>query len=349
MKKVGLSVVLVLLVSLSSHANEWRAVKPGDAVRVPGDFFYQPEYRVQWWYFTGHLFTEAGREFGYELSLFAAGVQKSDYQSKFGVRSLYLSHVAVSDIEEKRFIQGGHGDSGAYGFSGADSDRLRVWVDQDILEGTPARMRIRGHAGEAAFDLVLLPKKPLVLNGRQGYSRKSEDSPEIASLYFSYTDLLTTGSLRIGSTEYRVTGKSWFDRELFSRGLGQNQAGWDWFSLQLDDGREIMLYHLRKKDGSLDRFSSGTVSQRDGRSRHLAVSDFSIQPTGSFQSKHTGVRYPSSWKIAVPSEGLNIMVTPLVKDQEFLAPGITGNAYWEGACSVEGSVRGRAYAELTGY
>jgi predicted secreted hydrolase len=340
---------LVLLVSLSSQANEWQAVKPGDTVRLPKDFFYQPGYRVQWWYFTGHLFTETGREFGYELSLFAAGVQKNEYKSVFGVRTIYLSHIAVTDVQEKHFLHQERADSGSYELSGAERKQLKVWVDGDSLSGTPRRMHITGRAGDAAFDLMLVPEKPVVLNGQQGYSRKSVASAQMASLYFSYTALKTTGRLRIGSVEHRVTGKSWFDRELFSEGLGKSGSGWDWFALQLDDGREIMLYHLRKKDGNVDSFSSGTVVARDGTYRHLTVTDFTIRATASYRSEHTGIRYPSSWDIEVPSELLRLTVTPLIQDQEFLAPGISGNAYWEGTCSIEGSSRGRAYAELTGY
>jgi predicted secreted hydrolase len=155
--------------------------------------------------------------------------------------------------------------------------------------------------------------------------------------------------LRIGATTFNVTGKSWFDRELSSRGLGKNQTGWDWFALQLDDGREIMLYLIRNKDGSIDRYSSGTLIHTFGSYRHLSANDFSITVLDRYKSKKTGARYPSLWEIKIPSEGLALKITPLLRDQEILATATTRNYYWEGACTVEGSARGRAYVELVGY
>ncbi len=349
MKKVILFLMPLFLAATAFSADEWRMVRQGETVRFPESFYFQPDYRVQWWYFTGHLFDETGREFGYELSLFAAGVQHRAFSSKFGVSSIFLSHTAVTDVQGKQFLHAGHADSGAYGFSGASKQELKVWVDSESLEGLPDRMHIKGATGTSSFDLVLLPRKPIVLNGVDGYSRKSEESPEIASLYFSFTDLETRGSLRIGPAEFRVTGTSWFDRELFSQWLGSDEAGWDWFALQLDDGRQIMLYQLRKKNGSVDAFSSGTIVYKDGSYRHLGVTDFSIEPTSSYRSKHTGVRYPSSWRIEIPSEKVRMSVIPLLQDQEFLSPGLTGGVYWEGTCRIEGSSSGRAYVELTGY
>ncbi len=348
-KLLFLHFCVLFLLPFPASGQEWHDVAPGNTVKLPEDLYYRKDYRIQWWYFTGHLFDEAGREFGYELTFFAAGVQKRKYRSAFGVDTVYLSHFAISDVAGSRYYHFSDADAGAYGFAGADSNRLRVWVGKDMLDGTMKKMHIKAKAEVADLDLILAPEKPVVLNGEKGYSRKSEESPLIASLYFSYTDLETTGTLNLGNAVFHVKGKSWFDREISSRGLAKDEAGWDWFALQLDDGREIMLYDIRKKDGSIDRYSSGTFVYDDGTYRHLAESDFTVSVLSHYTSKRTNIRYPSKWRIQVPSERLSLLVTPLIQDQEFTGIDAMGNAYWEGTCKVEGGAEGRAYVEMTGY
>ncbi len=350
MKKLSFfSITIVLLLCVSAETQEWRDVAPGDTVLLPKDLYVQDGYRTQWWYFTGHLFDAHGREFGYELTFFVVGVQKKRYESKFGVDTIYLSHFAISDIQEKKFYQFSNGDSGAYGFAGADSSRLHVWIDKDELEGNLDKMHLTAHANGVDLDLVLLPKKPFVLHGNNGYSRKSEESPLIASLYFSFTDLETSGTVKLDTALFPVAGKSWFDRETWSKGLLENGSGWDWFALQLDDGQEIMLYVIRKKDGTFDRCSSGTLVDTEGNALHLASDDFRIEAISSYFSKKTKSRYPLKWEIAIPGKNLHFVVTPLLEDQEFTGGLTRGNAYWEGTCKVEGSAKGRAYVEMMGY
>jgi predicted secreted hydrolase len=211
------------------------------------------------------------------------------------------------------------------------------------------KMHIKATADDADLDLSLVPGKPVVLNGDRGYSRKSDESPLIASLYFSFTDLSTEGTLKLGDTVFQVKGKSWFDREISSRGLGKNEVGWDWFAIQLDDEREIMLYTIRNRDGSINQYSSGTLVYQDGKYRHLERGDFSVTVLSRYTSAQSGARYPSKWEVTIPSENLSFLVTPLVQDQEFTAADAMGTSYWEGTCRVEGIAKGRAYVEMTGY
>ncbi len=350
MKKSSvLNIGLLLLLSFPAFGQEWRDVTPGDAVELPKDLYFRKDHRIQWWYFTGHLFDAAGREFGYELTFFGAGVQKRKYQSEFGVNTIYLSHFAVSDVQGNRFYHFSNADAGALGFAGAENMRLHVWVDRDSLEGTMKKMHIKASADNADLDLSLIPAKPVVLNGDRGYSRKSDESPLIASLYFSFTDLSTEGTLKLGDTVFQVKGKSWFDREISSRGLGKNEVGWDWFALQLDDEREIMLYTIRNRDGSVNQYSSGTLVYQSGKYRHLERGDFSVTVLSHHTSAQSGTRYPSKWEVTIPSENLSLLVTPLVQDQEFTAADAVGASYWEGTCRVEGTAQGRAYVEMTGY
>lgn len=348
-KSLFYGITIVLLFCLSAGAQEWQEVTSRDRVTLPRDLYVQSGYRIQWWYFTGHLLDTGGRPFGFEVTFFVVGVQKRPFRSKFGIKTLYLTNFAISDIEGKKFYHFSNADSGAYGFAGADGSRLHVWVGKDTLEGDLARMHIKAHAQDADLDLVLALKKPIITNGNKGYSRKSEESPRVASLYFSCTDLETKGTIKLGSTLFTVHGKSWFDREISSHGLAKNEAGWDWFAIQLDDGREIMIYELRKKDGSIDRYSAGTLVDTVGNIRHLKRDDYRIKVISTYTSKMTGIRYPSKWEIIVPSEHLSLQVTPLLEDQEFTGDQAMGRPYWEGTCSVEGSARGEAYTEMTGY
>ncbi len=330
-------------------AGEYRDVRPGDRVVLPRDYLFREAYQVQWWYFTGHLFDASGREFGYELTFFAVGVQTRPFQSKFGLRRIYISHFALSDIAGKRFLYSDRTDSGAFGFAGADADRLRVWVGPDRLTGSPEVMHLQAAGDGHRIDLTLSPAKPPVRNGNEGYARKSEASPLIASLYFSVPRLNTRGEIQVDDRVFQVTGKSWFDREISSRDLDDRQVGWDWFALQLEDGRDLMLYLLRNRDGSIDPNSSATLIGADGRSRTLGADAFSVKPLRHYTSRKTGARYPAAWEITVSSEKLRLVVTPLLEDQEFLAPHSTWNYYWEGTCRVTGTAAGRAYVEMTGY
>jgi predicted secreted hydrolase len=349
MKIFIIAMIFVVCLYSLSFGHEFLEVTGEYQSKFPEDFFYKKDYRVQWWYFTGHLFDKSGREFGYELTFFVVNVQQKDYRSRFGVNRIYISHFAVSDIAGNKFYFSDKAGTGAYGFAGAEDDRLKVWVENNVLEGTVKKIHLKASDKNKIIDLQLAPVKAVALNGEKGYSRKSEESPFLASFYFSCTDLNTEGNLTIDNKTYRIRGKSWFDREISTRGLGEKQTGWDWFAVQLDDKRELMLYILRNKDGSIDRYSSGTFIYPDGTYRHLSKDDFSVNILAHYQSMKTGARYPSRWEIKIPAEKLTVKIAPLIEDQEVLAYNTTGNHYWEGTCKVGGTATGRAYVEMTGY
>ncbi|MEE9524844.1 MAG: lipocalin family protein [Thermodesulfovibrionales bacterium] len=347
------SVIICLFLSLwmpvPVSGQDYRDILPGQKAGLPEDLYYRSGYRVQWWYFTGHLFDEKGNEFGYEITFFSAGVQKKKYRSTFGLNTIYISHFAISDIARNRFFYSEDSDRGAFGFAGAEDSKLRVWVGDDILEGTPEKMHIHAEDGDRWIDLWLIPQKNFALNGVDGYSRKSEESSRIASLYISGTSMKTTGMLHTENITFKVTGKSWFDREISSRELGKAYEGWDWFALQLDDNREVMLYRIRKKDGSIDPFSSGTIVYADGTTKILSKDEYTVTALNHWRSKRTGAKYPSLWDIEIPSEHLRLRVKPQIDDQELIVTSTTLNTYWEGTCTVTGTVSGRAYIEMTGY
>lgn len=346
---VTLSILTILFFPSFMFARNYQDITPEHSVNLPRDLYYKSGYRVQWWYFTGHLFDHEEREFGYELTFFTVHVQNRAYQSRFGINMIYISHFALSDIVGNRFYFIDQADRGAFGFAAALQENLDVRVGKNRVHKADEEIFLTALHDEMSLHLRLKPLKPFVLNGQDGYSRKSEASPLIASLYFSSTNLSTEGSIKIGDTSYAVTGKSWFDREISTRPLGKEKSGWDWFSIQLNDNREVMLYLIRNADGSIDQYSSGTFIYKDGTYRHLSLDDFRVTPLAYYRSEKTAIQYPARWSISIPSEGLRIIISPLLKDQEIPAYRTTHNVYWEGTCKVEGTSQGRAYVELTGY
>ena len=318
----------------------------------PEDHGPHPQFRNEWWYITGNLDGPDGRRFGFELTIFRFSLTPAppESDSEWRTNQVYIAHFAVTDAEAERFYVAERYSRGAVGLAGADSEPLRVWIDdwEIASDAANAPWRVRAADDEIALDLELTALRQPVLNGDRGLSRKSSRADN-ASYYYSITRLQTQGVLRIAGDEYRVSGLSWLDREWSTSALADDQVGWDWFALQLSDGTDLMLYNIRKADGSADVNSSGTLSTGDGSAVGLNVSDFDIEINDTWESPQGGT-YPSGWTIRVPDRNLELDVVPVIDDQELF----TTVRYWEGAVDVSGEyggqeVRGRGYVELTGY
>jgi predicted secreted hydrolase len=217
----------------------------------------------------------------------------------------------------------------------------------------PATQTLKAADGDLALQLTVSQEKPLVVHGTDGISRKGASLGQ-ASHYYSFTRLATVGQLTIGSESFDVTGTSWMDHEFGSAELGKDLVGWDWFSLQLDDQRELMLYRLRRADGSADPVSSGTLIDRDGHGHHLSIEDFTLQPISYWTSPTSHTRYPQRWRLTIPSQQLSLELVPLMAEQELSTTRSTQVTYWEGAIEATGTAQGRpiqgkGYMELTGY
>jgi predicted secreted hydrolase len=239
------------------------------------------------------------------------------------------------------------------GLAGAREDRLEVRVGDWYLEARGENHHLKARQDGIGLDLMLTPLKPPVLHGEGGYSRKVADA-EVASHYYSITRLATRGKLFLGKRILEVTGTSWLDREFSTSQMGENQVGWDWFSLQLADGTDMMLYVMRRQDGSLDPASSGTLVDAKGQTRHLTLADFTIKPTGTWKSPHSGATYPSGWQVSLPGAGYTLTLKPTLADQELRTGGTSPIIYWEGQVNITGAgnqqpVTGQGYVELTGY
>ena len=338
---------------------EFRPATPGYQYVFPRDHGSHDDFRTEWWYYTGHLATKNGRRFGYQLTFFRRGIPRNQVKtlpSQWSITQLYLAHFAISDFAGKQFLYAEHISRAGLGKAGAERDRLHVWIDQWSAESpaaVPVTQNLRASNGTIGVQVTLSPEKPLVVHGLGGVSHKGSASGQ-ASHYYSFTRLATTGTLSIGTEEFDVTGTSWMDHEFGSADLGPDLAGWDWFSMQLENGTDLMLYRLRRDDGSTDPASSGTLVDRDGRTRHLTLRDFSMEPTAFWTSPRTKAQYPQRWHIVIPSLHLVLDTAPQLAGQELITSRSTQVIYWEGAVEITGTsqdrpVKGQGYMELTGY
>ena len=355
----GLGMVLlsltVAMAAQQAPGDPWLRASPARTVRLPEDHVSHPDYKVEWWYYTGNLQAGDGREFGFQLTFFRIGVVFAPSNpSRWAVRDLHVAHLAVTDVGNEDFRFAERMSRGAVGLAGAATDRYRVWNGAwQVERGPDGRHRLYASADDIGVDLVLEEGGPAVPHGRAGFSQKGSQTGN-ATHYYSLTRMATAGTLTLDGIAVPVTGQSWMDHEFGTSFLETGQRGWDWFSIQLDDESELMLFQLRRDDGSRDPRSAATFVRPTGEIVLLGVDDFSLVPGSTWPSEATGAEYPIAWRLAIPGERLEIAVRALVDDQELATGGTTGIAYWEGAIAVVGvregrQVEGRGYLEMTGY
>lgn len=345
------SALAVLAVTLSGAQSHWTEAAAGYTYAFPRDHASHPENRIEWWYYTGNLTAKDGRRFGYQVTFFRVGVDPSPANpSKWAIRDLFMTHLAVSDVKGQRYRFAEKLTRGGPGLAGAASDRYHVWnEDWSGTLDASGRHLLRARSKDASVDLVLDEGKAPVIHGLNGISQKGAKAGN-ASHYYSLTRMPTRGTLSVDGERVEVTGDSWMDHEFGTTFLEPEQRGWDWLSIQLSDGRELMLYQLRRADGSRDPRSSGTLVGRDGRATHLTNTEFTLTPSGDTFTSKNGARYATTWTIDIPSQRLDLRITTPLKDQELSLEHSTGVAYWEGLIEVSGSgVTGRGYLEMTGY
>jgi predicted secreted hydrolase len=328
-------------------------------VELPRDLYAHPEAQTEWWYYTGHMRTESGRGFGFELVFFK---RRTDLD-RFGVvplrliaNPLYLAHFAITDESRAQFrYEHRKSANGLFDPPAHMSEReFRLKLGDWTVREESGRHVLRATmGGDLIFEAALRPTKPAALNGHEGSGVNFKDSGE-ASRYFSYTRMEAQGRITWHGRTESFRGSAWMDREFGTWRTTENQKGWDWFSLQLTDGSELMVYHIRDGEGRPSPFSSGTFVSPEGRWSHLSREDFEVETLNTWLSPHTRATYPSGWRISAPRFGVDVTITPVVKDQELDTRGTTMIVYWEGACAVFGRrgvspVEGRAYVELVGY
>ncbi|MFW6350116.1 MAG: lipocalin-like domain-containing protein [Thiohalospira sp.] len=318
----------------------------------PDDHGPHPAYRQEWWYFTGNLESEQGRRLGYQITLFRTAVAPAvpELDSAWATNQVWMGHLAVTDPESGRFVFDERFARGALGQAGARAEPFAAWLGDWRMEGGEAGappFHIRAEAEELAIDLTLDPGKPAVLQGDGGLSQKGPEAGN-ASWYYSLPRLPTRGTVRVEDEAWSVEGRSWLDREWSTSALGEGQTGWDWFSLQLDDGRDLMIYRIRQADGEPAPQSYATWVDAEGeREPDLDFAAIELEPVDYWQSPETGSRYPVEWRLELPGEEEAWTVRAVQPAQELR----TFVTYWEGAVDVvaEGEAIGRGYLEMTGY
>jgi predicted secreted hydrolase len=344
------AVALCFLSIFNLSAATYKSALPGYHYEFPRDHFNHPDFQTEWWYYTGNLHTADGRRFGFELTFFRLGVDRSpDQPAVWDVRDVWMAHLALSDIDGNRFFHTERLNRSGAGIAGADLSQARVWNGNwQTVWQRPDFQAQTLTAVDEKFSFVLNVKsdKPPVIHGATGVSQKSQGEGH-ASHYISFTRLVTSGTITLEGKQYPVTGLSWMDHEYFTEQLAPDQTGWDWFSLQFTDGSEMMLYRLRHADGTADPYSAGTYIDPQGHSRSLSFKDFTATPGKEWISPATKTHYPVEWTIKVPSLNIDISTTTRLP-QQVLASKIKGNpSYWEGAIEITGTRQGVGYLEMT--
>jgi predicted secreted hydrolase len=321
---------------------------------LPADHASHPDYKIEWWYYTGNLDSAAGRRFGYQLTFFRIGIDPAPVNpSRWAVRDVFMTHLAVTDVNGKRFQFTDRANRAGPGWAGASTDSYRVWNEDWLATLGPGHThRLHAAADGIGVDLELAEDGPAVRHGVAGYSQMRSD-PSDGSSYYSLTRMPTRGTITIDGRPVLVTGQSWMDHEFGSSMLEPDQIGWDWFSIQLSNGDDLMLFQLRRADGAIDPHSAGTLVAAPASTVPMTASQFHLAPGRTWLSD-SGARYPIAWDVRVPGAQLDLHVAAAVENQELRTTRSTQVTYWEGAIDVTGTaagkaVTGRGYLEMTGY
>lgn len=332
-----------------------RATVPG-AVNFPRDLGPHEDYQTEWWYYTGNLQTEDGRDFGYQFTIFRRAIQpmsevpQVDNPSTWRSNQIYLAHFTVSDMGGDEFHVAERFSRGGAELAGAQAQPYYVWLeDWSVTEVEPGTVRIQADTEDVSLDLTLVETMPPVLHGDGGLSQKGPE-PGNASYYYSIVRQATSGELVIGEETFQVDGLSWKDHEYSTSALSPGSVGWDWFSLQLDDGSALMLFQIRRDDGSIEPYSSASFISNDGALQTLGHEEWQLDVLDTWTSPHSGGEYPAHWRLRIPSIDLDLEGRPMMADQELNVSTI----YWEGASEFSGTLSGepvtaRGYVEMTGY
>lgn len=326
-----------------------------DSIRTfhfPEDHGPHPEFRTEWWYFTGNLLDDRGRRYGFQFTAFRLGLspQAPDRESAWATNQVYMAHLAITDANRKEFHGFERFSRGAVGLAGAQSDPVRVWLEDWELagrEGGGFPWMLEAQSDGVGISLSVEPVKDIVLQGDHGLSRKGPE-PGNASYYYSIMRLDAAGSLTVAGQEHEVTGTAWLDREWSTSALGAGQVGWDWFALQFDDGTDVMYYQLRREDGTPDSHSQGTVVDPDGGMLRLSQDDVRLEVLDTWRSPQGG-EYPLKWRMDIQPLGQAFVIETVLEGQEQNL----SVRYWEGAVDIldvdEVDRLGWGYMELTSY
>lgn len=354
---------VILLAAIPAWALKgFRQVTGPCRLSFPADHGAHPDYRTEWWYYTGNLTDSGDRRFGFQLTFFRSALQPADQRkhwpdpaSTWRSDQIYLAHAAISDLAVGRHLQAERMARPVLSMAGVEQTHAATGVHVQTWKTTITSKShlLQADTGDFAIELELEALKKPVLHGDNGYSRKGQD-PERASCYYSFTRLQATGNLTVDGTRHPVQGFAWMDHEFSTAPLQPGINGWDWFSLQLSDQSEVMVFLLRQADGSQNPATSGTFVTASGDTRHLQQKEIQITPLAHWTSPHSGARYPVKWRLRIPLLQLDLNLAANLDDQEMHTPLSTGVVYWEGSVRATGTrgetpIEGVGYVEMTGY
>ena len=339
-----------------ARSEQFLPARPGWIFEFPRDHGSHPQFRTEWWYYTGNLRTASGKAYGFELTFFRVGIARGgeERRNPWTFQDVGLAHFAVSDVKNRKFRFYEKMNRISPFLAGAAEGSLDVFNEGwSARLGEDGTMRLQAMAGGDAIDLRLRSTKAPAVHGVNGISVKAE-GVGYASHYYSLTRLEAEGEIVVAGRRETCRGTAWMDHEFGSSSLRETQQGWDWFSVQFDNRTELMLYVIRRTDGTPDLTSSGSFVLSDGNVIHLRHDQFSIRTLGKWKSPRSLATYPMGWTIEIPSLDLRATMRAQFPDQELVTAGSTQITYWEGAASVSGSfagtpVRGEGYVEMTGY
>ena len=334
------------------HSSDFAPALPGYEFQFPRDHGSHDEYKTEWWYYTGHLRTDNGHRYGFEVTFFRVGVVPPDErsQSRWDLRNLALAHFAITDIDRQQFRYAEKLNRESPFTASAASGFLDVFNEGwSVTTMSDGAWHIVASSGGDSVDLVMRSHKPPAVHGENGISVKAEGIG-YASHYYSMTRLDVAGTIN----RQQCRGLAWMDHEFGSSKLRENQQGWDWFSIQFDNDSELMLYQIRRRDGTPDAASSGSLVTSDGAVIHIRREQMRIEPAGRWHSSKSGATYPMGWRISVPAFAIAVEIKPAMRNQELITRASTNVTYWEGAVDVSGTfgnvaVSGAGYVEMTGY
>jgi predicted secreted hydrolase len=332
----------------SAAAGDFARVLPGYALQFPRDYGSHPQFRIEWWYVTGWLTTATHEQLGFQITFFRSRPAFHDANpSAFAPHQILIAHCAISDPAHHGLWHDQRVRRAGLGLAEAQESDTGVFIDDWQLQRQDGSYRARARAQDFALDLNLLPTQPPLLNGSAGFSQKAP-SARSASYYYSLPHLQVSGSIARGARNDTVSGEAWLDHEWSSEYLDPMASGWDWIGLNLDDGGAIMAFRIRDRQGG-SYWSAGSVRTAQGQVQMLEPAEVEFMPRRRWRSPRTGVSYPVSWQVRLGTRQL--LLEPLLDDQENDTRASSGTLYWEGAVTASEDQRpvGRGYLELTGY
>lgn len=355
MKRLLLPLLSLLVLHAPGFAQEFSSVVPGRTWSFPQDHGAHPDFKTEWWYFTGHLQSKQGLRFGFQWTVFRSALLKPGEavagKSAWRARDLYFGHLAISDLDTKKFYYEESASRGALNLAGSSAEGFKVWLPGFRGSSEGETMRLQAQRGDLRLDLRLEEKLPPVLHGSSGYSPKSTEAGR-ASYYYTMVPLSSAGTLAIGGKEFSVSGQGWMDHEFGSGQLGTSQTGWDWFGLPLGTKGALMIYRLR--DPQRGDYLSGTYINAEAEVFPLNAGEIELKSSQTWKSSTSQASYPLHWEIRIPRFALNLNINASFPPQELVTKRSTQITYWEGSVTVRGKIGAHdvdtmGYLEMTGY